>query len=388
MSPKARRHTRYGQGRHDPRGPNAGQSQHGWAREGWSLRSAAVLACGLGVVAAVLVPTALQGQGPDAASYRPVNGTYADPSHSGGAPRTEGRGSTHTGRHQPALRPAAGPEPEVCEDGEDPVESLKASKASGPAVERIKDEGQLVVGVDQSSYLWGFRDPATGDFAGFDIDLVKAIGKDLLGPDPRITFKTVPTNERVQAIQDGAVDMVVRTMSVNCDRIKKVAFSTAYFEAGQQLVVPKEKSGVEGIDGSLRGKRLCVAESSTAESLMKRPDYKALGARIFTVDNQLDCLVQMQLGRTDATLTDNALGAGQAAQDPSVELVGEPETMEPYGVAMNLEDEDLVRRVNKVLEDYRDKGWPESYEKWFGGGIMGSEDDGKPPEPPEAEYRD
>ena len=52
-------------------------------------------------------------------------------------------------------------------------------------------------------------------------------------------------------------------------------------------------------------------------------------------------------------VTDNALAAGQAAQDPSVELVGEPFTHEPYGVAMNMDDTDLVRRVNKVLDDYR-----------------------------------
>ena len=72
--------------------------------------------------------------------------------------------------------------------------------------------------------------------------------------------------------------------------------------------------------------------------------------------NQLDCLVRLQLGEADAMVTDNALAAGQAAQDPSVELMGEPFTDEPYGVAMNLEDEDLVRRVNKVLEDYREGG--------------------------------
>lgn len=292
--------------------------------------------------------------------------------------------------HGTALRPAA-PEREKCADGRDPVAGLKPSGAAGPAVERIQRAGRLVVGVDQSSYLWGFRDPATGDFAGFDIDLVEAIGKDLLGPDPHITYKTVPTDERVEAIQDGAVDMVVRTMTVNCDRIDDVAFSTAYFEAGQQLVVPKSGSPeITGLDSSLRGRRLCVAESSTAQALMEREKYRALGARTFVVDNQLDCLVQMQLGRSDATLTDSALGAGHAAQDPSVELIGEPETKEPYGVAMNLDDEDLVRRVNKVLKDYRDDGWRESYKEWLDGHIMGTEDGESPdpPNPPKAVYRD
>ena len=52
--------------------------------------------------------------------------------------------------------------------------------------------------------------------------------------------------------------------------------------------------------------------------------------------NQLDCLVRLQLDQVDAVLTDNALAAGQAAQDPSVHLIGSPLTHEPYAVAMNL----------------------------------------------------
>lgn len=350
-----------------------GNGKRSGARYG---RPLALAVAGLGVAAAVLLSAVLSGQA--AHSGRPVGG------------RAEAGSVKSAPAHGQAVRPAA-PEREKCEDGRDPVAGLKPSGAAGEAVKRIQKAGRLVVGVDQSSYLWGFRDPATGDFAGFDIDLVEAIGKELLGPDPHITYKTVPTGERVEAIREGAVDMVVRTMTVNCDRIDEVAFSTAYFEAGQQLVVPKTEKGgtpeITGLDGSLRGRRLCVAESSTAQALMEREKYRALGARTFVVDNQLDCLVQMQLGRSDATLTDSALGAGHAAQDPSVELIGEPETTEPYGVAMNLEDEDLVRRVNKVLKDYRADGWRESYKEWLDGHIMGTED-GESPEPPKAVYRD
>uniref|UniRef100_UPI0015EEEEE6 glutamate ABC transporter substrate-binding protein n=1 Tax=Streptomyces albidus (ex Kaewkla and Franco 2022) TaxID=722709 RepID=UPI0015EEEEE6 len=307
--------------------------------------------------------------------------------------------------------PSASRPPRTCSDGENPARSLKPSSESGPAVDRIKDRGRLVVGVDQNSYLWGYRDPTTGKIDGFDIDLVRAIAKDLLGDDPEITYKTVPTDQRIPAIRNGDVDMVVRTMTVNCERIKEVAFSTAYFEAGQQLLVPKQKkdgksdadgrngtdgkngagSGVTGFDESLRGKRLCFAEGSTAQTLMESGKYRDLGAEPVVVANQLDCLVRLQLGRADATLTDSALGAGQAAQDPSVELIGEPVTSEPYAVAMNLKDEDLVRRVNSVLDDYRkggdDSRWRTSYDKWLADDIMGT-DEGKELAPPKPKYRD
>jgi polar amino acid transport system substrate-binding protein len=356
-------------------------------RRGGHVRQAkpfAVAAAGLGMVAAVLVPTVLS-VGP----VLPVNGSGSS-TGTGADGRTGSTDRRPSVVHQ-AAGPAAGPKGESCADGENPARSLKPSSDAGPAVERIKKRGRLVVGVDQNSYLWGYRDPASGRLDGFDIDLVRAIGEDVLGDDPKITYKTVPTDQRIPAIKNGDVDMVVRTMTVNCDRIREVAFSTAYFEAGQQLLAPKEGARVTGFDNSMRGKRLCFAQGSTAQKLMKTAKYRALGAEPVVVATHLDCLVRLQLGSADATLTDSALGAGQAAQDPSVELIGEPVTIEPYAVAMNLDDEDLVRRVNHVLDGYRkggdDSDWRRSYDKWLADDILGT-DEGKELSPPKPKYRD
>src|SRR5690606_40104757 len=84
--------------------------------------------------------------------------------------------------------------------------------------------------------------------------------------------------------------------------------------------------------------------------------------------NQLDCLVRLQLGEVDAVVTDGALAASQAAQDPTVELKGEAITTEYYGVAMKKEADDLVRRVNRILVDFRadpTDGWQSSYTRWL-----------------------
>ncbi|MGK5497739.1 glutamate ABC transporter substrate-binding protein [Streptomyces sp. URMC 125] len=248
---------------------------------------------------------------------------------------------------------------------------------------RIRRAGRLVVGVDQNSYLWGYRDPSSGELAGFDIDLVRFLAEELLGEDPEIVYKTIPTDRRIAALRRREVDMVVRTMSITCDRRAEVAFSTAYFEAGQQILAPRS-SPVTGFDATLRGRRLCTAAGSTAQALLERD---ARGAYPVYADHQLDCLVRLQLGEVDAVMTDSALAAGQAAQDPSVHLVGGPLTTEPYGVAMNLRDGDLVRRVNKALEDYRRGGgnsrWTAAYKRWLADKMEVAD-----PAPPEPVYRD
>ncbi|MER8042938.1 glutamate ABC transporter substrate-binding protein [Streptomyces sp. NPDC094032] len=276
---------------------------------------------------------------------------------------------------------------------ESPEASLTPSGADGPAVAAVKRRGKLIVGVDQNSYRWGYRTPATtevlpdgrkettpGRLVGFDIDLARAIAKDILGDEDAIVFRTIPTNQRIAALESRKVDLVVRTMTINCKRIQQVAFSTAYFQVGQQILAPKD-SEITGYDASLSGKRVCTAEGSTAYEALEEKSFGAVfkdvgdGTRddpdLLTVPNQLDCLARLQMGEVDAVLTDNALAAGQAAQDPAVELKGKPFTTEYYGVAAKLGDDDLVRRVNKVLVDYRQGPWQKAYETWLKADLPG-----------------
>ncbi|MFE2167488.1 glutamate ABC transporter substrate-binding protein [Streptomyces sp. NPDC059447] len=300
-----------------------------------------------------------------------------------------GRPGAYRGPASMAVAPAA--PSDTCQD---PEASLRPSAVDGPTIARIKAAGKLVAGVDQNSFRWGYRNQSTtggtgpedpsdqGRLDGFDIDLVKAIAKDILGDEKAVIYRAIPTSQRIPALQEGRVDIVVRTMTINCKRLEDVAFSTAYFEAGQQVLAPKG-SPITGYDTSLKDRKICVAAGSTAEASLKAQSY---GAAPVTVPNQLDCLVRLQLGEVDGIITDNALAAGQAAQDPAVRLVGSPFTREFYGVAMNKDASDLVRRVNNVLEGYRAGGanspWMVSYRKHLEGVLPGVT------APPAPKYRD
>lgn len=279
----------------------------------------------------------------------------------------------------------------------DPEASLEPSNADGPSIEKIKKRGKLMAGVDQNSFQWGYRNPESGSgkLEGFDIDLVRAIAQNILGDRDAVIFRAIPTNQRIAALEHDQVDVVVRTMTINCERAEQVSFSTAYFQAGQQVLAPKE-SRIDGYNESLKGKRVCTAEGSTAYDALNAKSFGAVfkdkhdGTELdedqLTVPNQLDCLVRLQLGEVDAVVTDNALAAGQAAQDPAVELKGDgPFTTEYYGVAAKLGADDLVARVNQVLVEYRQGGasspWMKSYQAWLSEGLPGIKG------PPAPKYR-
>ncbi|GGN54783.1 sugar-binding protein [Streptomyces albiflavescens] len=266
-----------------------------------------------------------------------------------------------------------------------------SSDESGTTITAIKKRGYLSVGVDQNSYRWGYRDPnstkKSSDLEGFDIDLAHEIAKEILGDPNAVRFHAIPTIQRVPAIKDGQVDMVVRTMTINCARLKDVAFSAPYFLTGQQVLAPKT-SDITGYDKSLANKKICSASGSTANDKLKADQGSGKlvpSADISTtVPNQLDCLVRLQLGEVDAVVTDGALAASQAAQDPTVELKGDRFTTEYYGVAMKKDADDLVRRVNQVLVDYRKSGWRASYDKWLSP-TLGA--DSESANPPAAKYK-
>lgn len=277
-----------------------------------------------------------------------------------------------------------------CKDSDAQKQTLSPSGADGPTIDAIKSrtgaKRKLVVGVDQNSYHWGYRNPNTrgAELEGFDIDLVHRIAADILGDPDAVQFKAIPTSQRIFAIQDGRVDMVVRTMTITCQRLGEVAFSAPYFKTGQQVLAPKSSS-ITGYDDTLAHKRICTASGSTAYLKLKADrDKGTLPASTdisTTVPNQLDCLVRLQLGEVDAVVTDGALAASQAAQDPTVELKGAAFTTEYYGVAMKKDADDLVRRVNRILVGYRGSGWQASYDRWLSATLGEDSGASKPPTP-------
>ncbi|MFJ6749915.1 glutamate ABC transporter substrate-binding protein [Streptomyces sp. NPDC091266] len=281
------------------------------------------------------------------------------------------------------VRQAHGPERDIplapgC-DEKNPARSLQHPSAEdGPAVRAIARSGKIVIGVDQNTYHWGYRDPASKQLQGFDIELARTLVKEIFGADFTVEFKAVATNDRIDALKGHDIDMVVRTMTIDCRRQSEVAFSTAYFGAQQKILAGKETP--VGSAGDLRGKKVCAAEESTGSKWVKE---HLPGARLVQVPNQLDCLVRLQLGEAVAVVTDDTLAAAQAAQDPTVQVKRYPEdsAVEPYGVAMRKEDTDLVARVNQVLDTYRDGGgWEAARKRWL------AKDGLAVTEPPAAQY--
>lgn len=247
----------------------------------------------------------------------------------------------------------------------------------GSTMAAIADRGRLVVGVDQNTYLFGSRNPSSGQLEGFDIDLAREIARRIFGDPTRIDLRVVNAGERESALQSGQVDMVVRTYSITCDRKDVVSFSTPYYQANQRILALKG-SGIDSA-AALSGKRVCAVRGTTSLSTLFALDPRPT---LFSVSTWTDCLVMLQQGQVDAISTDDVVLDGLAKQDPAVEVVGDSIAVEPYGVGVKKENTDLVRFVNGALEEIRaDSTWERLYQAHL-------HSLGPSPGPPAARYED
>jgi polar amino acid transport system substrate-binding protein len=261
-----------------------------------------------------------------------------------------------------------------------PTGSLPApgKMPSGSFMATIQKRGRLILGTSQDTLLFSSRNAFTGQVEGFDVDMGRQIAKAIFGDPDKIQIKVIGYDKRISSLTDGSVDLVADTMTINCERLKQVNFSTVYYDAGQKVLV-STASKATGID-QLGGQKVCAAVGSTSlaniAAVRTSPKPVPVARPGFA-----DCLVAFQRNEVAAISTDDTILYGLAAQDPYAKVVGDRFTEEPYGMAMANTHPEFTRFVNAVLQQERTDGtWAATYTKWL-------KDFGAAPAPPKAEYK-
>jgi polar amino acid transport system substrate-binding protein len=282
---------------------------------------------------------------------------------------------------QPSTTTAPSPTPAPKSSCGDPTASLRppatlpapGGMPAGSYMARIARRGRLIAGVDQNTLLFAYLNPLNGRLEGFEIDMLRLLAKAITGSPDKIEFKAITTAQRIDAVRNGTVDVVADAFTITCDRRRQVDFSTAYFDAGQRVLVPAD-STARGI-ADLGGKRVCATRGSTSIENVQRAHPRPVPVALA---QRTDCLVALQEGTVDAISTDDAILLGLEAQDPQVKIVGPRFSDEPYGMAIGKSHPEFVRFVNGVLEQMRTDGtWQGIYSRWL---------PGRPPAPPTPHY--
>jgi polar amino acid transport system substrate-binding protein len=257
----------------------------------------------------------------------------------------------------------------------DPLPSL-TSQAANNAVAEIKSRGYVIAGVSADSWLLGSRNPLTGQIEGFDIDMVHTVAQAIFGDPNKVQLVVISAAQRKTVLVEKKVDIVVRNMTMNCDRWASFAFSSQYYQSGLKILVRKGDPTTSLV--GLTGKKVCApTATSSLVAVTATPGVIPVSAATHT-----GCLVLFQNGEVDAIAGDDTVLAGLAAQDPYASVPKmDPLTSEPYGIGIQKDKTDFVRYVNRVVDTYKEDGrWKTSYDKWFAEAL------GPAPAPPQSVY--
>ncbi|MCG7344616.1 transporter substrate-binding domain-containing protein [Sporosarcina sp. ACRSL] len=252
----------------------------------------------------------------------------------------------------------------ACGSGSDNKNASSGEKGGDNVLERIKERDKIVFGVKYDTSLFGLKNPTTGEVEGFDIDVAKALAKEILGDETKIEFKEVTSKTRIPLLNKGDIDAIIATMTVTEERKKEVDFTDIYFNAGQSLLV-KKGSPVQGLDDLNKDTTVLAVKGSTSTDNIRSlaPD-----APVLEFENYAEAFTALKAGKGEALTTDDSILAGMAASDSNYELVGEKFTEEPYGIAVKKGEKELLDALNNGLETLKSSGeFDEIYNSWFEG---------------------
>ena len=278
----------------------------------------------------------------------------------------------------------AGCSSEAGNQAEDAAENTAAVETdvsfdAGTTMARLNEAGKITVGTKIDQPGFGLMNPQTNEPEGFDVEIAKLIAAKLGIESDNITWTETVSANREPFIQNGQVDIVVATYTINDTRKQVVDFAGPYYEAGQDIMVAKgNPEDIAGPD-DLAGKTVCSVEGSTPAQNI-RDNYPE--AQLTTYDVYSKCADDLKNGNVQAVTTDNVILTGLIAGSPDdFELVGNTFTEEPYGVGLKLGDTEFRNFINDVLEESFDDGtWAEAWDR-TAGDISGTE----APEPPKVD---
>ena len=138
-------------------------------------------------------------------------------------------------------------------------------EGGGDTLAAVRDRGVLQCGGNQSVPGFGYLNPDTNEFEGFDIDFCRAVAAAVLGDASAVEIRPTTATERFPVLQSGEVDVLIRntTWTISRDTSLGFDFVPTTFYDGQGMMV-RSAEGIESLE-DLAGGTICEQAGTTTE---------------------------------------------------------------------------------------------------------------------------
>lgn len=226
------------------------------------------------------------------------------------------------------------------------------------------EEDILIIGTDTNYVPFEFLDEETGEYIGFDIDLMDEIAKEI-----GFTYELKPMDFAgiVPSLQTNQLDMAIAGISMDEEKEQTVDFSLPYYDAGTGILV-REDDAIQTID-DLEGK--IVATKQGTASYEYATQLEGL-KDVVPFPNIDQAYMELQKGSADAVVFDSPsllyyMNTGGQGRMRMLDDILEGQT---FGIAFP-KGSPLKIKVDEALTEIKNNGtYDELHEKWFGEGAI------------------
>jgi len=249
--------------------------------------------------------------------------------------------------------------------------SLAGCKKEEPsALDRILEEGKIVVGTSADYEPFEYVDPDTGEYTGFDIELMEKIAERL---GVEVEWRDMKFDILLTTLQAGELDAIIACMTVTPERLEMADFTDPYIISKDAILV-KAGSDVVSIEGAdtMSHEELTAALVEALKDLKvgvqagtiheQWCDENLIGAGVMPETNlsrypRADQAVSdLVAGRIDCVFLDEGVALGfsethDVEKALTVDLEGNP------GIAVTKGETKLVEKLNEIIAELREEGF-------------------------------
>jgi polar amino acid transport system substrate-binding protein len=226
----------------------------------------------------------------------------------------------------------------------------------------VKARGKLIVGVKTDYPPLGFLDKK-GIHKGFDIDIAKALSKEIFGNEEAIQFVPVTSENRIAFLTSGKVDVIVATLTITEERKRDVDFSIPYFITAQMILVRADSKITKYQD--LAGKKVATIRGSTGDIAVGElvPDAERI-----KFERNVEALQALKERRVEAFVQDYVLLYALIQKTRGLRMGGlQPFRPGRYGLAVRKGDKEWLDFINAALTRMKETGgYGKLLDKWLG----------------------
>ena len=239
--------------------------------------------------------------------------------------------------------------------------SMLLAGCGGGEKKAAAPEKIMRVATEPSFAPFEFQKEGSKEFTGFDMDLIRAIGKQA---GYKVEIQNMGFDALIPALTSGNIDVAIAGMSITEERKKVITFSDPYYTSGLIIMVNKDNNDIKTID-DLKDKRIACQIGTTGEKKSRSVE----GAKVVAFNTQSEASMELKNGGADAVINDAPVVGYYLAQggDKVAKTVGEVMEAEEYGIAVNKKNTQLVQDINKAMAELKKNGeFDKIYKTWFG----------------------